>query len=97
MKKSLHFSTFNKNYKRKFKDTEVFTNIFLKILEMAEKEGFLAFEQIYIDSTHIKASANKKKFRRVNIKVEAKKYKDKRMKKMLCLFASSKLVLSNFS
>lgn len=83
MKKSLHFSTFNKNYKRKFKDTEVFTNIFLKILEMAEKEGFLAFEQIYIDSTHIKASANKKKFRRVNIKVEAKKYKDKRMKKLI--------------
>lgn len=83
MKKSLHFSTFNKNYKRKFKDTEVFTNIFLKILEMAEKEGSLAFEQIYIDSTHIKASANKKKFRRVNIKVEAKKYKDKRMKKLI--------------
>lgn len=72
-----HFSTFNKNYERRFKNTEVFTNIFVKILEIAEKEGLLALEQVYIDSTHIKASANKKKFKRVNIKVEAKKYKDK--------------------
>ncbi|WP_257676522.1 transposase, partial [Clostridium felsineum] len=54
-----HFSTFNKNYERRFKDTDVFTNIFVKILEIAEKEGFLALEQVYIDSTHIKASANK--------------------------------------
>ncbi|MCR3761960.1 transposase, partial [Clostridium felsineum] len=54
-----HFSTFNKNYERRFKNTDVFTNIFVKILEIAEKEGFLALEQVYIDSTHIKASANK--------------------------------------
>ncbi|URZ17244.1 IS1182 family transposase ISBpu1 [Clostridium felsineum DSM 794] len=72
-----HFSTFNKNYERRFNDTDVFTNIFVKILEIAEKEGFLALEQVYIDSTHIKASANKKKFKRVNVEIEAKKYKDK--------------------
>ncbi|URZ16703.1 IS1182 family transposase [Clostridium felsineum] len=72
-----HFSTFNKNYERRFKDTDVFTNIFVKILEIAEKEGFLALEQVYIDSTHIKASANKKKFKRVNVEIEAKKYKNK--------------------
>ncbi|URZ02373.1 IS1182 family transposase ISTte1 [Clostridium felsineum] len=72
-----HFSTFNKNYERRFKDTDVFINIFVKMLEIAEKEGFLALEQVYIDSTHIKASANKKKFKRVNVEIEAKKYKDK--------------------
>ncbi|QCH26990.1 IS1182 family transposase [Clostridium tyrobutyricum] len=72
-----HFSTFNKNYERRFKNTEIFTNIFIKILDLAEKQGFLAAEQVYIDSTHIKASANKKKFKRVNVKVEAKKYKNK--------------------
>ena len=31
----------------------------------------------YIDSTHIKASANKKKYTKVNVKVGAKKYQDK--------------------
>lgn len=72
-----HFSTFNKNYERRFKNTEIFTNIFIKILDLAEKQGFLAAEQVYIDSTHIKASANKKRFKRVNVKVEAKKYKNK--------------------
>jgi len=72
-----HFSTFNKNYERRFKNTDVFTNIFVKILEIAEEEGFLALEQVYIDSTHIKASANKKKFKKVNVQVEAKKYKDR--------------------
>ena len=70
-----HFSTFSKNYERRFKDSNLFTNIFTKILEVAEKEGFLSVEQIYIDSTHIKASANKKKFEKVDMLVEAKKYK----------------------
>lgn len=71
-----HFSTFSKNYERRFKDSELFSKIFIKILEKAEEEGFLALEQIYIDSTHIKASANKKKFEKVDIQVEAKKYKE---------------------
>ena len=70
-----HFSTFSKNYERRFKDSNLFTNIFTKILEVAEKEGFLSVEQVYIDSTHIKASANKKKFEKVDMLVEAKKYK----------------------
>jgi transposase len=71
-----HFSTFSKNYERRFKGTDLFTKIFIRILEIAEKEGFLALEQIYIDSTHIKASANKKKYEKVDINVEAKKYKE---------------------
>jgi len=77
-----HFSTFNKNYERRFKNTDVFTNIFVKILEIAEEEGFLALEQVYIDSTHIKASANKKELKKVNVQVEAKKYKDMLDKKI---------------
>lgn len=71
-----HFSTFSKNYERRFKNSELFSKIFIKILERAEDEGFLALEQIYIDSTHIKASANKKKFEKVDVQVEAKKYKE---------------------
>jgi len=57
-----HFSTFNKNYERRFKDTDLFNIIFTKILEKADKHGFINLSEIYIDSTHIKASANKRKY-----------------------------------
>ncbi|MCH3963313.1 MAG: transposase [Clostridium sp.] len=56
--------TFNKNYERRFKNTEIFTNIFVKILETVEKEGFLVPEQVYIDSTHIKASGKQEKIQK---------------------------------
>lgn len=71
-----HFSTFSKNYERRFGETDLFTKIFTEILKIAESEGLIAPEQIYIDSTHIKASANKKKYEKVNVKVEAKKYQE---------------------
>lgn len=68
-----HFSTFNKNYERRFKDNNlfnnIFTKIFTKILEEANKYGF-------IDSTHIKASVNKKKYTQKEIDIEAKKYQE---------------------
>ncbi|WP_283718385.1 hypothetical protein [Clostridium perfringens] len=51
--------------------------IFVRILEIAEENVLIEPTQIYIDSTHIKASASKKKYTKVNIKVEAKKYQDK--------------------
>ncbi len=72
-----HFSTFSKNYEHRFRHTDLFSKIFIKILEIAEGEGFIALEQIYIDSTHIKASANKKNFIKIDVNVEAKKYKEK--------------------
>ncbi|MGL5616963.1 MAG: IS1182 family transposase [Sarcina sp.] len=72
-----HFSTFSKNYSRRFKNTEIFNNIFLKILDIANENNLLATEQVYIDSTHIKASANKKKYEKVKVEVEAKQYQDK--------------------
>ncbi|MVX67440.1 IS1182 family transposase [Clostridium chromiireducens] len=71
-----HFSTFNKNYERRFKDTDLFNVIFAKILEEADKHGFINLSEIYIDSTHIKASANKRKYTKKEIETEAKKYQD---------------------
>lgn len=72
-----HFSTFGKNYERRFKHTTLFNDIFMKILEEADKNGLIHAEQVYIDSTHIKASANKKKYERVEIEQEAKNYQQK--------------------
>lgn len=70
-----HFSTFNKNYQRRFKDTDLFEVIFSKILEEATKLGFVTLDEVFIDSTHIKASANKRKYTKETVKTEAKRYK----------------------
>ena len=56
-----HFSTFGKNYTRRFKNTNIFENIFTHILNEAVKYGFVDEKAVFIDGTHIKASANKRK------------------------------------
>ncbi|OTP19987.1 IS4 family transposase [Enterococcus mundtii] len=58
----IHSCIFGKNYVRKLKETTLFENIFSPILEQAVKAGFITEENLYIDSTHIKANANKHKF-----------------------------------
>lgn len=59
-----HFSTFGKNYTRRFKDTDLFEQIFSKILEDCMKYKLVNTEQIFVDATHVKACANSKKMRR---------------------------------
>ena len=71
-----HFSTFNKNYERRFKDTDLFEVIFKKILAQATLNGFIDSSNIFIDSTHIKASANKKKYNKIEVKKIYKKRKE---------------------
>ena len=56
-----HFSTFGKNYTRRFKDTDLFEQIFAKILEDCMKFKLVDTDQIFVDSTHVKACANSKK------------------------------------
>ena len=69
-----HFSTFGKNYSRRFKDTDIFERIFMRILKEAMKWGFVDESSVFIDGTHIKANANKKKSINAKVKAEAKKY-----------------------
>ena len=57
-----HFSTFSKNYERRFKDSEVFEKIFINIVNQAIKYGLVDGTTFYTDSTHKKANANKNKF-----------------------------------
>jgi len=56
-----HFSTFSKNYERRFKETDVFENIFINIVKQAQKYGMLN-DEFFVDSTHRKANANKNKY-----------------------------------
>jgi len=53
-----HFTTFGKNYVRRFQGTDLFEKIFTRILEEACHHGFVNSSVLYIDSTHVKASAN---------------------------------------
>lgn len=57
-----HFSTFSKNYERRFKDSDVFERIFVKIVEQAIAYGLVDGKELFTDSTHKKANANKNRF-----------------------------------
>lgn len=54
-------STYSQNLKRKFLETNLFKEIFTHIIQEAYKAGFIDPENVFGDSTHVKASANKKK------------------------------------
>lgn len=64
-----HFTTLGKNYTRRFKGTDLYERIFERVLYECMSCGFVDMSTVFIDSTHIKAAANNKKF----IKAEAEK------------------------
>jgi len=70
-----HFSTFGKNYERRFKESDLFEKIFVRILIEAIECGFIAADAVFIDATHIKASANKNKYIKKMAQHRAHKYK----------------------
>ncbi len=61
-KSTPHYSTFSQNYIRRFAGTEIFENIFVKIVEQAIQYGLVKGETFFTDSTHKKANANKNKY-----------------------------------
>jgi transposase len=69
-----HFTTFGKNYERRFADSDIFEKIFEQILMEAVRCGFVDASAIFDDATHIKASASKKRAINEAVKVEAKHY-----------------------
>ena len=71
-----HFSTFGKNYTRRFEGTDVFERIFMRILYEAVNCGFIDASSVFIDGTHIKARANKKKNSKAFVPIPAKQYQD---------------------
>jgi transposase len=77
-----HFSTFGKNYTRRFKDTDLFEQIFSKILEDCMKFHLVDTEQIFIDATHVKACANSKKMRKRVAHEQALWYEDELKKEI---------------
>ncbi|PUB10048.1 transposase, partial [Paenisporosarcina sp. OV554] len=72
-----HFSTFGKNYERRFKDTDLFEQIFYRILKQAMEKKLISTEHVFIDSTHVKASANKRKFEKKVVRKETRSYQER--------------------
>ena len=70
-----HFSTFSKNYERRFKDTNVFEEIFVNIVKQAIDYNLVDGSTFYTDSTHKKANANKNKFDDIVVKEVEKRKK----------------------
>lgn len=68
-----HFSTVSFNFRHRFTEDTV-NQIFAWILEEVANAGYLSPKAIFIDGTHIKASANTKKKVKTVIPVASKRY-----------------------
>ncbi len=71
-----HFTTFGKNYTRRFKDTDLFEKIFSKILDECFKHNFVNPTEVFVDATHVKACANGKKYTTQVVHEEALFYEE---------------------
>lgn len=69
-----HFTTFGKNYTRRFAGTDLFEQIFAHILEECYRAGYIKGDEVFVDATHIKASANRNKRIKVAARREAESY-----------------------
>ena len=70
-----HFSTFGKNYERRFKGTDIFEKIFQNILNQAIEYNLVSGTTLFTDSTHKKANANKNKYHK-EVLTEVKKRRE---------------------
>lgn len=77
-----HFTTFGKNYSRRFKNTDLFEQIFEQILAQCFKYDFVDPTVTFVDATHIKASANKRKAVKHTAKKEALFYQESLIKEV---------------
>lgn len=71
-----HFTTFGKNYQRRFAGTDLFEQIFNGILAQAFAADLVDTSEIFIDGTHVKAHANRRKSSSVVIEETGLWYKD---------------------
>lgn len=69
-----NYSTFSQNYIRKFSTTNIFEEIFSKVLEQIMNKNLIDTDIIFVDGTHIKANANKHKSTKKKVKIITDKY-----------------------
>jgi transposase len=67
-------STLSQNRRRRFKNTNIIQQVFDNIVLQAIEKGLVEGKTLYTDSTHLKANANKKKFREEVVEKSVKDY-----------------------
>ena len=77
-----NYSTFSQNYIRRYGDSSIFDSIFETIIDKGLSYGFINTETVYGDSTHQKASANKRKVQRKEVEITRKKFEDDLLKEI---------------
>ena len=75
-----HFGTFGKNYKRRFEGTDLFERIFANILMQCMKYDLVDPSTVFVDATHVKAAANRKKAKKVLVAKKAARFYDEQLK-----------------
>ena len=83
-----HFSTSGKNYTRRFKDTDLFEQIFQHILTECYKHKLIDPTEVFVDATHVKAWANNKKSENA-LRGKKRNFMKKNSKKRLTSIAKS--------
>lgn len=76
-----HFATISYNFKHRFTE-ETIEGVFRWILGEIAAHNYLSPEAVFIDGTHIKASANMKKRIKKEVPVAAKKYEERLMEEI---------------
>ena len=76
-----HFATISYNFKHRFTE-ETIEGVFRWILREIADHDYLSPEAVFIDGTHIKASANMKKRIKREVPIAAKKYEKQLMKEI---------------
>lgn len=67
-------STLSQNRRRRFRDSDIYQQIFDEVVELACRKGLVTGRVLYTDSTHLKANANKNKFDVVRVEVKPVEY-----------------------
>ena len=75
-----HFSTFGKNYKRRFEGTDLFEQIFTQILLQCMKQELVDTSTFYVDATHVKAAANSKKSKKILVAKKTARFYDEQLR-----------------
>ncbi len=71
-----HHSTISWNRRKRFKETDVFQEVFDEMVLQAMNHRMVGGRVLFTDSTHLKANANKKKFSKQDFEVETADYID---------------------
>lgn len=78
---TLHLSTIGYNFRHRFKKSTA-ERIFICVLAKNTNAGYLFTDAVFIDGTHIKASANRNKTVEAEVPVEAKRYAKELMREV---------------